>query len=87
MLADGDIRASRLVQPFRPTIPNDYSYWIVTPRAMSFQHFGNGCCSRLRRARQGCRAKCMHARDPFRNDECKVVCAAIVICNRMSAGR
>jgi hypothetical protein len=31
MLADGDIQASRLVQPFRLTIPNDYSYWIVIP--------------------------------------------------------
>lgn len=38
----------------------------------------------MRRARQGCRAKCRHARDPFRNDECKVAYAASVICNRLS---
>lgn len=33
MLAQADIQAGRLVQPFALAVPNDYSYWIVTPRA------------------------------------------------------
>ena len=33
MLAADDLAAGRLVQPFDITLPNDYSYWLVYPRA------------------------------------------------------
>lgn len=29
-MADGDIKAGRLVQPFGPTLPSDYAYWLVS---------------------------------------------------------
>jgi LysR family glycine cleavage system transcriptional activator len=32
-LAERDLRAGRLVQPFEISIPNDYSYWLVYPSA------------------------------------------------------
>lgn len=32
-LAADDIAAQRLVQPFAKTLPNDYSYWLVYPKA------------------------------------------------------
>jgi LysR family glycine cleavage system transcriptional activator len=32
-LAERDLRAGRLVQPFEVSVPNDYSYWLVYPPA------------------------------------------------------
>lgn len=35
VLASDDLRAGRLVQPFDVVLPNDYSYWLVYPRAVA----------------------------------------------------
>ena len=29
-MADGDLKAGRLVQPFGPTLPSAYAYWLVS---------------------------------------------------------
>jgi LysR family transcriptional regulator, glycine cleavage system transcriptional activator len=38
VLAADDIEAGRLVQPFDFTLPNDYSYWLVYPRASAARY-------------------------------------------------
>ncbi|NOK18417.1 transcriptional regulator GcvA [Corallococcus carmarthensis] len=35
MLAADDLKAGRLVQPFKAVLPNDYSYWLVHPRPLA----------------------------------------------------
>ena len=35
MLAADDLKAGRLVQPFKAVLPNDFSYWLVHPRPLT----------------------------------------------------
>jgi LysR family transcriptional regulator, glycine cleavage system transcriptional activator len=35
VLAADDLKAGRLVQPFKTVLPNDFSYWLVHPRPLT----------------------------------------------------